>query len=153
MRDTGGKLAQRSEIFLELHLLLQGRKFRQVAQQANRSIDLFLPLPNRRDGDSQVATLAGRSRMLYFLTTKNRAVAQALRNQSRQRGGFAEGLAVAPEAQTANTQNLLRSGIRAGNNPGGVNDQQARRHIARDFFAETLGMSGALLFDAMQPLH
>src|SRR5712671_2019586 len=91
--------------------------------------------------------------MLHLLTPKNRAVAQALRNQSRQRGGFAEGLAVAPEAQTANTQNLLRSGIRAGNNPGGINDQQARRHITRDFFAETLGMSGALLFDAVQPLQ
>src|SRR5712675_2442211 len=91
--------------------------------------------------------------MLYFLTTKNRAIAQALRNQSGQRGGFAEGLAVAPEAQTANTQNLLRSRIRAGNNPGGIDHQQARRHIARDFFAEALGMSGALLFDAVQPLQ
>src|SRR5258706_15532861 len=89
--------------------------------------------------------------MLHLLTTKNRAIAQALRTQSRQRGGFAESFAVAPESQTANTQNLLRSGIRAGNNPGGVNDQQAGGHIARDFFAKTLGMSGALLFDAVQP--
>src|SRR5712675_828849 len=91
--------------------------------------------------------------MLYFLTTKNRAVAQALRNQSRQRGGFAEGLAVPPEAQTANTQNLLRSRIRAGNYPGGIDHQQAGGHITRDFFAKTLGMSGALLFDAVQPLQ
>src|SRR4030088_2648219 len=91
--------------------------------------------------------------MLNLFAAKDLAVGQAIGNQSRQLGGFAESLAVAPEAQPSNAQNLLRSWIRAGYYPRRVDHQQARGHIAGDFFAEALGSSGAFLLNAMQPLQ
>ena len=39
VRDAGGKLAQRGQIFLHVNLLLQRGEFGQVAQQANRAGD------------------------------------------------------------------------------------------------------------------
>ena len=37
VRDAGGKLAERGQALLHLHLPLQRRQFRQIAQQAQRS--------------------------------------------------------------------------------------------------------------------
>jgi len=87
-------------------------------------------------GDSQVTS--ARRKESHAPPPHRRKIVPSLRHSATnrvQRGGFAEGLALAPGSpDPRNTQDLLRSGIRAGNNPGAVTTKQARRHIARDFF-------------------
>src|SRR5258708_29391036 len=87
--DAGGKLAKSREIFLELHLLLQGGELGQVAQQANRPVDLFVAFANRGDSDSQVAALAGRGRVLDLLAAEDSTFREAVLYQSRELGPFA----------------------------------------------------------------
>ena len=68
-------------------------------------------------------------------------------------GVFAEGFAVAAEAEAVNAEGLFGGGIGAGDDAGGVDDQQAGGHVAGDFFAEALGLFGAVFFDFVEALE
>ena len=91
--------------------------------------------------------------MLDFFAPVNPPRRQALRNQLHQLRGCPQRFAVSPESQPANSQHLLRRGIRAGNKSGGIHHQQPRRHIPRDLFAQPLGLFRALPFQAVQPFQ
>ena len=91
--------------------------------------------------------------MLDLFAAEDFAFGEAFGKQFGEFGRFAEGFAVAAKTEALNTEGLLRGGIGAGDDAGGIDDQKAGRHVAGDFFAEALGLFGAFFFDAMQALE
>src|SRR6266851_3687946 len=94
-----------------------------------------------------------RRNMLHLFAPENFPVRKALRNQLGHIRGCPKRLAVSPECQSANSQDLLRRRIRAGDNSSSVHHQQPRRHVPCHFFAQPLRLFRAFSFNAMQPLQ
>src|SRR6202012_311467 len=101
VRDAGGKFAERGEIFLQLHLLLQCGELRQIAEQANRPAVFFVGGTYRRNRYAEPPRFSGRSSVIDLLAAKNFALCQALTDELRQFGVFAEHFAVTAIAETA----------------------------------------------------
>ena len=55
VRNTGGEFAERSEVFFQLHLLLQGGEFGEIAEQTNRAADFFVGGTDRGNGYAEAA--------------------------------------------------------------------------------------------------
>ena len=106
---------------------------------------------NRGDGDAEVAHLAVGRGVLDFAALERLAVAQACREHPRQIGIGAEDFLVRAVAHRAGAESAFRRGIGGADRAGGVDEQKASGHVARDFFGEPLGFLRALLGEQVQP--
>src|SRR5256885_7725040 len=82
VRDAGGKLAERCEIFLELHQFLQRREFGEVGEQANGAADVVRAFANGRDCDAELANVAGCVAVFDLLATKDFASGETFTDEA-----------------------------------------------------------------------
>ncbi len=150
VRDAGGKLAERGQIFLHVNLFLQRGEFGQVAQQANRAGDFVGVVLDRGNGHAELAQFVRRREVFDFLAAKRAAVFQASGDEFREARSGAEDFAGAAIGEGFHAEGGFGGGIRAGNQAGGIDEQQAGGHVARDRFAHALGLLRALAFGAVQ---
>ena len=105
---------------------------------------------NGRDGDAQAADFAFAGEMLDFAAMEGFAVVQASGKHLREIGVGAENFAIGAITQRAHGQSFFGGGIGGTDGTGGIDQQQASGHVARDFFGEAFGFLGALLGQKVQ---
>ena len=105
---------------------------------------------NGRDGDAQAADFAFAGEMLDFAAMEGFAVVQASGKHLREIGVGAENFAIGAITQRAHGQSFFGGGIGGTDGAGGIDQQQASGHVARDFFGEAFGFLGALLGQKVQ---
>ena len=71
VRDSRRQFAQRRQVFLELHPLLQCRQFRQIRQQTNDAINFSFATPYERNGDAQMPRIARRRYVFDFFSAED----------------------------------------------------------------------------------
>ncbi len=133
-----------------MNLLLQRREFGQVAEQANRAGDFVGVVLDRGNGHAELAQFVRRRQVFDFLAAECAAVFQASRDKVREARPASKHFAVAAVGEGFHAECGFGRGIGAGDQAGGIHQQQAGGHVARDRFAHALGLLRALALGAVQ---
>src|SRR6516164_4634635 len=82
--DSRRQLAERSQVFLELHALLERCQLRQIRQQADNSANFSFTAADGGDGHAQVPGVPGRWYILDFFSSEDSSRLETLRHQPSQ---------------------------------------------------------------------
>ena len=133
--DARGKFAERGEVFLELHLLLQRSEFSEVGEKADDAADVFGTLSNRGDSDAELPDVARSIAVFNLFAAEDFPGVQAIGNESGKVGAFAKGFTETAITEAALAEGLFRGRVGAGNDALGIDDDEAGGHVARDLLA------------------
>ena len=99
--DAGGEFAESGEIFFELKMLLESGELGEVHHEADGAVDFANAAADGGNGDAEVARVAARCGVGDLFAAEDFSFGEAFAEEAGEVGGFAEGFAVAAEAESA----------------------------------------------------